>query len=1041
MALALYRKYRPRSFAEMIGQEQVTEPLSQALRSGRLNHAYLFSGPRGCGKTSSARILARSLNCEQGPTPEPCGQCESCRSLAPDGSGSIDVIEIDAASHGGVDDARELREKAFFAPARSRFKIYIIDEAHMVSSAGFNALLKLVEEPPEYVKFIFATTEPEKVLGTIKSRTHHYPFRLFPPKVVRPYLEQLTEAEGVTVEPAVFPLVVRAGGGSMRDSLSVLDQLIAGAGPEGVSYARAAALLGVTDSALIDEMCDALAAGDGAAAYATVDRVAEAGHDLRRFASDLLERMRDLIVLQQVPDAATKGLIDGPADQIERMAAQAQQLGPGTLSRCADIVHNGLVEMRGTTAPRLLLELICARMLLPGADDTTGGLLQRLERMERRLTLAGTDAPTAAGSGPATPTSGVRQEPSAQPAAAAAPHPETAGTPAAAGALTGAAAARAAATVAGARSTAPAPGSASRSPGAPAPVAGAQAGHGSDHAVPSAGHGIPGAGHIVAGADHGAGHGAPSTGHAAAGVGHGAAAPGSERAVPGGDRTAAAPGSEPATSGADHATPARRPVPPSAVMADPATPEPPRPGAAPAGALDAVAVRRVWPDIVAKVNRIKKPAAALMRDAVVRDVDGDTLVLTVKSPVLAQMMGNHTSVLVEALYEEFGGRWQIRCEVAGERGAASLAGPPPAATAPPRPAPSAPAALTSPAAPTSQAAPTSPAAATSSAPGAPTSPAAATSQAAATSRAAATSSAPAAPTSPPAATSRAAATSPSAPTSAAPARSATTSPAGPTSGAGGARGGASTGGRAAGNGSAGPGLAGAGSAGGGPAGSGPVGVGPAGGGSAGSAAPGDDEEDWPEPARPGGASSGPDDRGSTSDTGSTSDPGEDWPEPARLGGPPADAPAGPSDRPAAQTSASAGPAGRPSGAASGGPASAAPRQAGNGSAPVSSAIAAARAAAAGRGPRPTQPARQTADSDWAGEPPYDPDYDGPVRPGGGRPSAPSAATPVYEGFDPGDEPLDDVIDEKTARESSEAQAVRLLREAFGAEKINEVDAR
>ncbi|MER6593383.1 DNA polymerase III subunit gamma and tau, partial [Micromonospora purpureochromogenes] len=400
MALALYRKYRPRTFAEIIGQEHVTEPLSQALRSGRLNHAYLFSGPRGCGKTSSARILARSLNCEQGPTPEPCGTCASCRSLATDGAGSIDVIEIDAASHGGVDDARELREKAFFAPASSRFKIYVIDEAHMVSSAGFNALLKLVEEPPEYVKFIFATTEPEKVLGTIKSRTHHYPFRLIPPKTLRPYLEQLCEAEGATVEPAVFPLVVRAGGGSARDSLSVLDQLIAGAGPEGVTYARAAALLGVTDSALIDEMCDALAAGDGAAAYATVDRVAEAGHDPRRFASDLLERLRDLIVLQQVPDAAAKGLIDGPADHVERMAAQAQRLGPGTLSRCADIVHNGLVDMRGTTAPRLLLELICARMMLPGADDTTGGLLQRLERMERRLTLGGAELPSAA-AGPA----------------------------------------------------------------------------------------------------------------------------------------------------------------------------------------------------------------------------------------------------------------------------------------------------------------------------------------------------------------------------------------------------------------------------------------------------------------------------------------------------------------------------------------------------------------------------------------------------------------------------------------------------------------
>ncbi|MBM0257563.1 DNA polymerase III subunit gamma and tau, partial [Micromonospora sp. 4G55] len=576
MALALYRKYRPRTFAEIIGQEHVTEPLSQALRSGRLNHAYLFSGPRGCGKTSSARILARSLNCEQGPTPEPCGTCASCRSLATDGAGSIDVIEIDAASHGGVDDARELREKAFFAPASSRFKIYVIDEAHMVSSAGFNALLKLVEEPPEYVKFIFATTEPEKVLGTIKSRTHHYPFRLIPPKTLRPYLEQLAEAEGVTVEPAVFPLVVRAGGGSARDSLSVLDQLIAGAGPEGVTYARAAALLGVTDSALIDEMCDALAAGDGAAAYATVDRVAEAGHDPRRFASDLLERLRDLIVLQQVPDAAAKGLIDGPTDHVDRMAAQAQRLGPGTLSRCADIVHNGLVDMRGTTAPRLLLELICARMMLPGADDTTGGLLQRLERMERRLTLGGAELPSAAaGPAPVAPASQVRPEPA----------PAT--------------------------------------PSAPTPVVESR-----DVSVP-----------------------------------------------------AAAPAAEPVTP---PATPRR--VPPDAVMPDPATPAPPRPGSSSSGALDAVAVRRAWPDIVAKVNRIKKPAAALMRDAVVRDVDGDTVVLTVKSPVLAQMMGNHISVLSDALYEEFGGRWQIRCEVApavARRGHAQW---PSRAAAPPRPA-------------------------------------------------------------------------------------------------------------------------------------------------------------------------------------------------------------------------------------------------------------------------------------------------------------------------------------------------------------------
>ncbi|WP_460846390.1 DNA polymerase III subunit gamma and tau, partial [Phytohabitans suffuscus] len=488
MALALYRKYRPRTFAEVIGQEHVTEPLSQALRSGRLHHAYLFSGPRGCGKTSSARILARSLNCAQGPTPEPCGQCDSCKSLATDGGGSIDVIEIDAASHGGVDDARELRERAFFAPATSRYKIYVIDEAHMVSSAGFNALLKLVEEPPDYVKFIFATTEPEKVLGTIKSRTHHYPFRLIPPGVLRPYLEQMCVTEGAKVESAVFPLVVRAGGGSARDTLSVLDQLIAGAGSEGVTYTRAVALLGVTDVALIDEMCDALAAGDGAAAYGTIDRVAEAGHDPRRFASDLLERLRDLIVLQQVPDAATKGLIDGPSDQIERMVAQSARLGPATLSRCADIVHNGLVEMRGTTAPRLLLELITARMLLPGAEATED-LLQRLERVERRFAIAGS----------------VEDDERTQ--AAARPRPQTA-TPAptrSAPAQTQAAPAQAPATQAASAPTQAPPMQAAPAQAAPAQAGPTQAGPG--HAGPGhAGPGHAGPGHA------GPGHAGP--GHA-----------------------------------------------------------------------------------------------------------------------------------------------------------------------------------------------------------------------------------------------------------------------------------------------------------------------------------------------------------------------------------------------------------------------------------------------------------------------------------------------------------------------------------------------
>ncbi len=385
MALALYRKYRPASFAEVVGQDHVTEPLIQAIRSGRINHAYLFSGPRGCGKTSSARIMARSLNCEQGPTPTPCGVCDSCVGLAPDGPGTLDVIEIDAASHGGVEDARELRERAHYAPVSSRYKVYIIDEAHMVTTQGFNALLKLVEEPPDFLVFIFATTEPDKVLATIRSRTHHYPFRLLPPGVMRGLLEQICEQEKVTVEPAVYPLVVRAGGGSARDSLSVLDQLFAGAGEEGLSYARTIGLLGVTDAALLDETVDGLVAADSGAVFGSIDRVVDAGHDPRRFAADLLERLRDLIVLDAVPDAAVKGMLDEPADQLERMADQAAKLGAATLSRLADIVHEGLTEMRGTTSARLLLELICARMLLPAAATDSGALLQRLERLERRM--------------------------------------------------------------------------------------------------------------------------------------------------------------------------------------------------------------------------------------------------------------------------------------------------------------------------------------------------------------------------------------------------------------------------------------------------------------------------------------------------------------------------------------------------------------------------------------------------------------------------------------------------------------------------------
>jgi DNA polymerase-3 subunit gamma/tau len=425
--LALYRRYRPETFAEVIGQDHVTEPLRAALAGNRVNHAYLFSGPRGCGKTTSARILARTLNCEKAPVADPCGECDSCLDLGRGGPGSIDVIEIDAASHGGVDDARDLREKAFFAPVKSRFKVYIIDEAHMVSTQGFNALLKLVEEPPPHLRFIFATTEPEKVIPTIRSRTHHYPFRLIPPRLLTSYLSELCEKEKVSIEPAALPLVVRAGAGSARDTLSVLDQLMGGAGPDGITYALASGLLGYTPDTLLDEVVDAFAAGDGSAVFGVVDKVIETGQDPRRFTEDLLRRLRDLVIVSAVPDAPATGLIDIAEDAAERLVAQAARFGPADLSRAADLVATGLTEMRGATAPRLLLELICARVLLPGADHSTEGVMARLDRLERRMTITGGDpspAPTAPTEPPAAePAPHVIEPTVIEPARPAAPTP------------------------------------------------------------------------------------------------------------------------------------------------------------------------------------------------------------------------------------------------------------------------------------------------------------------------------------------------------------------------------------------------------------------------------------------------------------------------------------------------------------------------------------------------------------------------------------------------------------------------------------------
>jgi DNA polymerase III subunit gamma/tau len=644
-SLALYRRYRPESFAEVIGQEHVTDPLQQALRNNRVNHAYLFSGPRGCGKTTSARILARCLNCEQGPTPTPCGECQSCRDLARNGPGSIDVIEIDAASHGGVDDARDLREKAFFGPAGSRYKIYIIDEAHMVTPAGFNALLKVVEEPPEHLKFIFATTEPEKVIGTIRSRTHHYPFRLVPPGTLRDYLGEVCGREDIPVEEGVLPLVVRAGAGSVRDSMSVMDQLLAGAGADGVTYTMATSLLGYTDGSLLDSVVESFATGDGAAAFEVVDRVIEGGNDPRRFVADLLERLRDLVILAAVPDAVEKGLIDAPADVLERMQAQAGTFGPAELSRAADLVNQGLTEMRGASSPRLQLELICARVLLPAAYGDERSVMARLDRLER-----GVDFQTGAAGGAG----------GAMPAVAYVPGPEahggggTGAVPGSgAGGGGGVAAARAAA-----RGSAPV--SPPVSPPASPPVA-----------VPEPAAAV-----------------APAPAPPAAAPAQVPGAWPAAASTAGGRRPGGWPTAAPTGAGRT------APAPPPAAAASAPAPASAAPVSAPAAAPGGPDPRMLWPNILEAVkNRRRFTWILLSQNAQVANFDGTTLQLAfVNSGARDNFVGSGSEdVLRQALAEQFNVHWKVEAIVdpsgGGSGGPAPVA---PAAFVQPQPSVSSP---------------------------------------------------------------------------------------------------------------------------------------------------------------------------------------------------------------------------------------------------------------------------------------------------------------------------------------------------------------
>ncbi|MGW5240329.1 DNA polymerase III subunit gamma and tau [Monashia sp. NPDC004114] len=632
MATALYRRYRPETFADVIGQEHVTEPLMQALRTGRVNHAYLFSGPRGCGKTTSARILARCLNCDQGPTPTPCGTCDSCVALARGGSGSVDVIEIDAASHGGVDDARDLRERASYGPAQSRYKIYIIDEAHMVTPQGFNALLKIVEEPPEHVKFVFATTEPEKVIGTIRSRTHHYPFRLVPPAKLSAYMERLLEQEGVPAAPGVLSFVTRAGGGSVRDSLSVLDQLIAGSGPEGLTYDGAVSLLGFTDGELLDATVDALAAADSAATFRQIDKVIESGHDPRRFIEDLLERLRDLIIVAAVQEGAAQVLRGVPEDQLERMRVQQAAFGPGALSRAADIVNTGLTEMTGATAPRMQLELICARILLP-ASSGEQGYAARLDRLERRLDVGGVPSASGGAAGPAGMP--LSAPPGPPPVPASAPPGPMAGV-----GSDGSGPAAAGATTAGGVSAPPRTVS---DYSAPSRAAAGPAGHDAGPSEP-------------AGPSHGSSRGAGGMGGSrSADIRHVVGAP-DPGPIARADAARAEAGAPPVVPPAESVGgPSASRAGPGTGQAD-ASPEagPARPAG---GGMDTDAIRRAWPNVLGRIFTMRRLTWTFVsQNAQVTAFDGQTLTLGIATAGLTQTFraGNHAEVVRQALIDELG---------------------------------------------------------------------------------------------------------------------------------------------------------------------------------------------------------------------------------------------------------------------------------------------------------------------------------------------------------------------------------------------------